>query len=82
MIPLFYLSWLLSCFLYKPEPYPKLLGLALALSIILCVAFNRVLGMEYTPAGFAISMAVLVLLSLKNSLRNVREIDQAYLSAF
>jgi len=82
MIPLFYLSWLLSCFLYKPEPYPKLLGLALALSIILCVAFNRVLGMEYTPAGFAISMAILVLLSLKNSLRNVREIDQAYLSAF
>jgi len=82
MIPLFYLGWLLSCFLYKPEPYLKFLGLALALSIILCIAFNQILGVEYTPAGFAISMTILALMSLRDSLENMKEIDQAYLSAF
>ena len=82
MIPLFYLGWLLSCFLYKPEPYMMFLGIALAISVILCMAFNQVLGMEYTPAGFALSTTILAFLSLRNSLKNVKEIDQAYLSAF
>ncbi|RLG08192.1 MAG: hypothetical protein DRN65_02120 [Thaumarchaeota archaeon] len=82
MIPLFYLGWLLSCSLYKPEPYSKFLGLAIIISIILCMAFNRILGMEYTPAGFAVSTTIMALLSLRNSLKDVKEIDQVYLSAF